>query len=209
MVAGIKCDLKSFLPHGPIGLLYCCLLLLALLCPTASAHDAFYPHHRQDFQEIQQNRGKIAVITAAFLTLLTVGIVFGLKKGDLDVNEDTKMVQERLRRYALEAAKAAMVLLKDDPSGALKASIRTYAQTAGAKDGKQETRDREAEKDQKGQSTGYVSSISCKIGEDFLKAKIFRKGEIVNLELSATCNEAEAKVVVSENGEIHSSVFIN
>ena len=116
------------------------ILLLLLCCGTPiSAHDAFYPHHREDFENMARRRElrtTVLLSTAAFLCVLGAVVYVALRKstGDSDVNEvDAKTVQEHLERATNSAVNAARQSLdmKGDIAEAASVCFTTYADMFG------------------------------------------------------------------------------
>ena len=95
-------------------------ILLLLLChgTPISAHDAFYPHHREDFENMARRRElrtTVLLSTAAFLGILGTVVYVALRKSrdDRDVDEvDTKTAQTHLEHAINRAANAAQQALE-------------------------------------------------------------------------------------------------
>ena len=76
-------------------------ILLLLLChgTPISAHDAFYPHHREDFENMARRRElrmTVLLSTVAFLGILGTVVYVALRRNtdDSDVDEvDTKRLK--------------------------------------------------------------------------------------------------------------------
>ena len=104
-----------------------------------SAHDAFYPHHREDFENMARRRElrtTVLLSTAAFLCVLGAVVYVALRRSidDNDVDEvDVKTVQERLTDAANRAARAARQVLDTtgDITEAATACFTTYAEACG------------------------------------------------------------------------------
>ena len=116
------------------------ILLLLLCCGTPiSAHDAFYPHHREDFENMARRRElrtTVLLSTAAFLCVLGTVVYVALRKSpdDNDVDEiDAKTVQEHLERATNSAVEAARQSLdtKGDIAEAASVCFTTYADMFG------------------------------------------------------------------------------
>ena len=115
-------------------------ILLLLLChgTPISAHDAFYPHHREDFENMARRRElrtTVLLSTAAFLGILGTVIYVALRRNtdDNDVDEtDTKTAQAHLEHAINRAANAAQQVL--DATGnvteAATVCLTTYAEAA-------------------------------------------------------------------------------
>ena len=80
------------------------LFTIGVLCGSIPifAHDAFYPHHREDFESMtrrRQLRGTVILSTTVFLCVLGAVVYVALRKSkemdDAD-GSDAKAVQERL-----------------------------------------------------------------------------------------------------------------
>lgn len=114
-----------------------CIWLLCAPAPLA-AHDAFYPHHREDFESLTRRRelqGTVLLITAGFLVLLAVLVYFGLRKSSTVDNDNApaQTHQARLTAAANAAASAAQRILNANGprSEAMERALATYAQAAG------------------------------------------------------------------------------
>ena len=117
------------------------LLSLGILYSSTpiSAHDAFYPHHREDFENMSRRRElrtTVLLSTAAFLCVLGAVVYVALRRStdDSDVDEvDAETVQERLTDAANGAARAAQQLLDTtgDIAEAATACFTTYAEAFG------------------------------------------------------------------------------
>ena len=155
------------------------LLLLSIgmlyWCTPISAHDAFYPHHREDFENMTRRRelrGTVLLSTAAFLTVLGVIVYAALRKGRDDNNadeSDTKTVQERLTYAANRAASAAQKVLdaNGDIAEAATVCLTTYAEACGV------TWRQRLYADSQTESLPY--QIRCKIGSDVVTFTINTK----------------------------------
>ena len=157
------------------------LLSVGVLCwwMPVFAHDAFYPHHREDFENMTRRRelrGTVLLCTAVFLCVLGSVVYVALRKSKEtdDTNEsDTKTVQERLEHAANKAANAAKRVLnvEENVSGAAEVALTTYAEASGVTwrqrpDGKNRT-----------ESVPY--QIRCKIGSDVVTLSI--NAEVIQL----------------------------
>ena len=106
--------------------------------PT-SAHDAFYPHHREDFKNMTRRRelrGTVILSTIAFVGVVGAIIYVALRKSSTDDKTDqmeAKTVQERLEYAANNAAKAARHVLNTNSNikEAVITALTTYAETSG------------------------------------------------------------------------------
>ena len=112
-----------------------CVWLLCANAPLA-AHDAFYPHHRENFESLTRRRewqGTVLLITAGFLGLLAVLVYFGLRKSSTVDNAPAQTHQARLTAAANAAASAAQRILNANGTlpEAMERALATYAQAAG------------------------------------------------------------------------------
>ena len=157
------------------------LLSVGMLCwwTPVLAHDAFYPHHREDFENMTRRRelrGTVLLSTAVFLCVLGTVVYVALRKSkDIDDTDesDTKTVQERLASAANGAAGAAKRVLNADGNvaEAAEAALTTYAGASGVtwrprSDGKR-----------RAESVPY--QIRCKIGSDVVTLSI--DAEVIQL----------------------------
>ena len=123
--------------------LFSLLLLLSVgilhLNIPISAHDTFYPHHREDFENMARRRElRTTVLLSTFVFLCVLGAVVyvALRRSTDDTDGDAvdaKTVQERLRDTANGAARAAHQHLDTtgDIAEAATACFTTYAQAFG------------------------------------------------------------------------------
>ena len=115
------------------------LLLFVCYGTPIAAHDAFYPHHRQDFENMARRRElrtTVLLSTAAFLCVLGAVVYVFLRKStdDSDVDEvDTEAVQEHLEHATNSAVHAARQSLdtKGDIAEAATVCFTTYADMFG------------------------------------------------------------------------------
>ena len=157
------------------------LLSIGMLCwsPLVLAHDAFYPHHREDFENMTRRRelrGTVLLSTAVFLCVLGTVVYIALRKSkDTDKTDesDTKTVQKRLASAANSAAGAAKRVLnaKGNVTEAAEAALTTYAEASGVtwrqcSDGK-------------GRAEAVPYQIRCKIGTDVVTLSI--DAEVIEL----------------------------
>ena len=150
------------------------LLSLGILCWTTpiSAHDAFYPHHREDFENMARRRElrtTVLLSTAAFLCVLGTVVYVALRKStdDSDVDEvDAKTVQERLTDAVNGAARAAQQVLDTtgDIAEAATACFTTYAEAFGV------TWRPPSYEQRRPESVPY--QMRCKIGADVVTLSI-------------------------------------
>ena len=114
------------------------LLSIGMLCwsTSISAHDAFYPHHREDFENMARRRElrtTVLLSTAAFLCVLGAVVYVALRRStdDSDVDEvDAKTVQEHLEHATNRAVSAARQSLdtNGDIAEATTVCFTTYAE---------------------------------------------------------------------------------
>ncbi len=117
------------------------VLCIALLCwlPRVSAHDTFYPHHREDFEDITRRRelrGTVVLITIAFVGVVGTMVYMALRKSSPEDRREEialKVVQERLECAARAAARAARQVLttRSNIEEAATSALTTYAETCG------------------------------------------------------------------------------
>ena len=157
------------------------LLSVGILCwsPPIFAHDAFYPHHRQDFESMTRRRelrGTVILSTTVFLCVLGTVVYIALRKvkeaDDIDERE-TKTVQERLVNAANRAANAAKDVLNTEGNiaKAAETALTTYAEASGV------TWQSRSYGQSRAESVPY--QIRCKIGADIVTLNI--NTEVVQL----------------------------
>ena len=165
--------------------LYFPLLLLAvgILCWSTPifAHDAFYPHHREDFESMTRRRelrGTVILSTTIFLCVLGTIVYIALRKikdaDDIDESE-AKTVQERLVDAANRAAHAAKYVLNTEGNiaKAAETALTTYAEASGV------TWQSRSYGQSRAESIPY--QIRCKIGADTVTLNI--NTEVVQLKV--------------------------
>ena len=148
------------------------LLLFVCYGTPIAAHDAFYPHHRQDFENMARRRElrtTVLLSTAAFLCVLGAVVYVFLRKStdDSDVDEvDTEAVQEHLEHATNSAVHAARQSLdtKGDIAEAATVCFTTYADMFGA------TWRPPSYGQDRPESVPY--QIRCKIGSDVVTLSI-------------------------------------
>ena len=157
------------------------LLSVGILCwstPTF-AHDAFYPHHREDFESMTRRselRGTVILSTAVFLSVLGTVVYIALRKSkaaDETDRDEAKTVQERLTSAANSAAEAAKYILSTERNiaQAAEAALTAYAKASGT------TWQSRAYGQSRAESVPY--QIRCKIGSDVVTLSI--NAEVVQL----------------------------
>ena len=162
------------------------LLSLGILYSSTpiSAHDAFYPHHREDFENMSRRRElrtTVLLSTAAFLCVLGAVVYVALRRStdDSDVDEvDAEAVQERLTDAANGAARAAQQLLDTtgDIAEAATACFTTYAEAFGV------TWRPPSYEQRRPESVPY--QMRCKIGADVVTLSI--DTQVVQLKVEHT-----------------------
>ena len=161
-------------------------ILLLLLCygTPISAHDAFYPHHREDFENMARRRElrtTVLLSTAVFLFVLGAVVYVALRKStdDSDVDKvEAKTVQEHLEGATNRAVSAARQSLdtKGDIAEAATVCFTTYADMLGV------TWRPPSYRQRRPQSIPY--QIRCKIGSDVVTFSI--DNEVVRLKAERT-----------------------
>ena len=150
------------------------LLTIGMLCWSTPifAHDAFYPHHREDFESMTRRRelrGTVILSTAVFLCVLGMVVYVALRKikeiDDAD-GDDAKGVQERLTDAANRGANAAKYVLNsgEDVVKAAETALTTYAEASGV------TWQPRSYGQNRSESVPY--QIRCKIGSDIVTLSI-------------------------------------
>ena len=137
-----------------------------------SAHDTFYPHHREDFENMARRRElrtTVLLCTVAFLVVLTAVVYAALRnsKNENDIDKhDTETVQERLTSAVNRAANTALQALNANGNIAEAATtcLTTYAEACGAT----WRPPRYAEN----QAVSKPYQIRCKIGTDVVTLSI-------------------------------------
>ena len=169
------------------------LLLLSIgmlcWCTPISAHDAFYPHHREDFENMTRRhelRGTVILSTIAFVGVVGTIIYMALRKSSTDDKTDqieAKTVQERLAYAANNAATAARHALNTNSNieEAVATALTTYAETSGV------SWQRRSYGQSSAESIPY--QIRCKIGND-----------VVTLSINASVIEVKADHYFSKTG---------
>ena len=150
------------------------LLSIGMLYWNASifAHDAFYPHHREDFESMTRRRelrGTVILSTAVFLCVLGTVVYIALRKSkeidDAD-EKDVGAVQGRLENAANRAAHAAKYVLntEENVAKAAETALTTYAEASGV------TWQSYSYGQSRNESVPY--QIRCKIGSDVVTLSI-------------------------------------
>ncbi len=157
------------------------LLSVGMLCwwTPVLAHDAFYPHHREDFENMTRRRelrGTVLLSTAVFLCVLGTVVYLALRKSkDTDKTDenDTKTVQERLESAANSAVGAAKRVLNADGNvaAAAETALTTYAEASGVT--------WRPHSDRKSRAESVPYQIRCKIGSDVVTLSI--DAEVIQL----------------------------
>lgn len=175
----------------PRFLFFFLLLSIGVLCwcISISAHDAFYPHHREDFENMTRRRQLRE--TVIFSTIVFVGVVgtviyVAMRRStahDKTDQMEAKTVQERLTYAANTAAKAAQHALNANSNikEAATTALTTYAETSGV------TWHPRSHGPVNPESVPY--QIRCKIGND-----------VVTLSIKANSIEIKANHYFSKTG---------
>ena len=157
-------------------LLFFFLLLLSIgvLCwrTPISAHDAFYPHHREDFENMarrRQLRGTVILSTIVFVGVVGTAIYIAMRKSSTEdkiEQIEVKTVQERLEHATNTAANAAQHALNANRNikEAATIALTTYAETSGV------TWQPRSHGQVNPESAPY--QIRCKIGNDVVTLSI-------------------------------------
>ncbi len=171
--------------------LFLLLVAIGMLCwrIPITAHDAFYPHHREDFENMarrRQLRGTVILSTIVFVGTIGTIVYIALRKSSTENKTEqiaNKTVQERLEHAANTAAKAARHALNGDSNvkEAATTALTTYAETSGVSWQSRSHRLANAE------SVPY--QIRCKIGND-----------VVTLSIRANIIEVKADHYFSKTG---------
>lgn len=153
------------------------LLSVGMLCwsPLVLAHDTFYPHHREDFENMTRRRelrSTVLLSTVVFLCVLGTVVYLALRKStDTDKTDenDTKTVQERLESAANSAVGTAKRVFnaEGNVSEAAEAALTTYAEASGV------TWRQRSDGKSRAESVPY--QIRCKIGADVVTLSIDAK----------------------------------
>ena len=150
--------------------------------PPISAHDTFYPHHREDFENMarrRQLRGTVILSTIVFIGVVGTIIYIAMRKSIADDKTDqmeAKTVQERLAYAANNAAKAAQSVLNtnNNITAAATTALMTYAETSGV------TWRPRSHRPANPKSVPY--QIRCNIGDDVVTLSIRRNSIQVKAE---------------------------
>jgi hypothetical protein len=170
--------------------------VLMLQATPVPAHDAFYPHHREDFDAItrrQEFRGTVLIITAGFISLLAGVLYMALRKsGEVDPHHHQTM-QAHLENATNQAGVVAQTGLANGgtPAEAIGAALAAYAKASGV-----------AWNPNPAIVTG--NTIRCRIGKDIVIIKIFEQKGSYQIEVNATCEAAQW--TVTKFVESHTSV---
>ncbi len=173
-------------------LLFAALLLLTGILywsTPISAHDAFYPHHREDFENMTRRRElrrTVILSTIAFVGVVGAIIYVALRKSSTDDKTEqmeAKTVQERLEHAANNAAQAAQHVLNtsNNVEEAVVTALTTYAEISGV------VWRQRSYGEIKTKSIPY--QIRCKIGND-----------VVTLSINASAVQVKADHYFSKAG---------
>ncbi len=150
------------------------LLSVGILCWSTPifAHDAFYPHHREDFESMTRRRelrGTVILSTTVFLCVLGTIVYIALRKikdaDNIDESE-AKTVQGRLVDAANRAAHAAKYVLNTEGNiaKAAETALTTYAEASGVS--------WQSRSYGQGRAESVPYQIRCKIGSDIVTLNI-------------------------------------
>lgn len=175
-----------------------------------SAHDAFYPHHREDFENMARRRElrtTVLLSTLVFLCVLGAVVYVALRRStdDNDMDEvDAKTVQEHLRDAANRAARAAQQVLNTtgEVTEAATACFTTYAEAFGV------TWRPPSYEQRRPESVPY--QVRCKIGVDVVtlsidtqvvQLKVEHTPSKIGLSSQETSKSVRTTVVLKRSGE--------
>ena len=178
------------------------LLLLSIsmlyrVTPIA-AHDAFYPHHREDFENMGRRRElrvTVLISTVVFLAVLGVVVYLALRKSrdNRDIADAAaKMVQERLEQATHNAARAVLQSLDANGNVAEATTVcfSTYSESCGVT--------WHPRLDDPHRAESVVYQIRCKIGADVVTLSITPKSVQIRAEHDSSNSEnARATVVLN------------
>jgi len=141
-------------------------------CTPISAHDAFYQHHREEFENMARRRElrtTVLLCTVAFLAVLTAVVYAALRnsKDENDIDKrDAETVQERLTSATNTAANAALQTLNANGNAAEAATtcLITYAEACGVT--------WRPPRYPKNQKVSKPYQVRCKIGADVVTLSI-------------------------------------
>jgi len=194
--------------------LFSLILLLSVgVLPSStpiSAHDAFYPHHREDFENMARRRElrtTVLLSTVVFLCVLGAVVYVALRRStdDTDVDDvDAKTVQKRLRDAANRAARATQQVLDTtgDVAEAATACFTTYAEAFGV------TWRPPSYEQRRPESVPY--QMRCKIGTDVVtlsidtqavQLKVEHTPSKVGLSSQEASKSVSATVIMKRSGE--------
>ena len=115
------------------------IILKWLVLPQeVTAHDAFYPHHSQDFSPAEVERRKdlritVLIITLAFAVLMTILISLAFSQTSKVGATQQENDQHRLNQLVNQAMEAALqeMMAHGTTSQAISAALTAYASNAG------------------------------------------------------------------------------
>ena len=159
------------------------ILKWLVLLQEVTAHDAFYPHHGQDFSPTEVERRKdlkltVLIITLAFAVFMAVLISLVVKqipKADVTQQEND---QDRLNQLVNQAVKVARqeIMAHRTTSLAISAALTAYASNTGVLWHQQPI-------------TG--NSVRCKIGSDVVTVRINSQ----QIEMQASSKETNIQII--------------
>ena len=156
--------------------------------PRVFPHDAFYPHHRDDFESMTRRRalrGTVLLSTAVFLCVLGGVVYLALRKNrevDEARREEGANVEDRMATAANRAAAAAREVLSTEPNivKAAEVALTTYAAACGVTWQSRTYR--------QGTSRAVPYNVRCKIGTDIVTLRI--SPEVVQLKAAYEVSKA-------------------
>ena len=150
------------------------LICLTCLPYLAYAHDAFFPHHRDDLRK-DEMRLTVVFITAGFVIVLGA-IFYVVLRGETEESQRTRESEEdRLEGAANEAAHVgrATILEGGTPEATIHAALAAYAERVEAD----------------WNPTSVLvegNAIRCQIGGDVVVIRIFEQANTRKIEVKAS-----------------------
>ena len=161
------------------------MLCAIVLTRLGYAHDAFYPHHSEDFEAITRRRetkGLVLIITAGFTALLVGVFVVALRSSKHAEAEHQQTAAERLERGVTAAVMSAERALAENQTvaSAIRQALTAYAESVGVV----------------WHNSGLVingNSVRCKIASDVVVIRIAQTETGYSVEVHAENDGAHAK----------------
>ena len=150
------------------------LICLTFFAHFAHAHDAFYPHHREDLRK-DEMRLTVVFITAGFIIVLGA-IFYVVLSGETEESRRTRESEEdRLEGAANEAAHVGRTTLLEGgtPESTIHAALAAYAERVEAV----------------WNPTSVLvvgNAIRCQIGGDVVVVRIFQQADKNRIEVKAS-----------------------